>query len=173
MSSGSAGHGLLTQAARHLVVGDLAKTSWIRPSRSTDVVNRRCPTYPLRLLQSALFLGRHYSADTLGSADGFWGFSRASQSCKRSRHFHGLATPKLCLPSTDFVTSCMNPLSLGRWPKVSPEADNQHPKPLPEHDEASQSSESNRPTLNWPAQTSNHGPPYPPSQTFNHRDCST
>ena len=35
--------------------------------------------------------------------------------------------------------ACLNPLSLGRWPKVSPEADNQPtPQAAPEPDEASQ-----------------------------------
>jgi aryl-alcohol dehydrogenase-like predicted oxidoreductase len=38
----------------------------------------------------------------------------------------------------DTANSCLNPLSLGCWPKISPEADNQHPKPLPEPDEASE-----------------------------------
>jgi hypothetical protein len=38
----------------------------------------------------------------------------------------------------DTANSGLNPLSLGCWPKISPEADNQHPKPLPEPDEASQ-----------------------------------
>jgi hypothetical protein len=42
------------------------------------------------------------------------------------------------LPFYGLGSSWLNPLSLGRWPEVSPEADNQHPKPLPEPDEASQ-----------------------------------
>lgn len=53
----------------------------------------------------------------------------------RARH---MSAHRRLAPLWVWESSCLNPLSLGRWPKVSPEADNQHPKPLPEPDEASQ-----------------------------------
>jgi hypothetical protein len=56
----------------------LTRTAKARPTTQTvesaETLNRRCPTYPLRLLQSALFLDMRYSADTLGSTHGFPGF---------------------------------------------------------------------------------------------------